>query len=78
MPKYALGALFFALLSGCAGPQSSPSSPAPADPDQVSVACKNARVRFRALCNSPGLPSNMVTPTAGCLAANDDVHRFCD
>jgi hypothetical protein len=79
MPNYAAGLLAVLLMAGCAGsPSTSPAPAAPAGADQVPPACAAARMRFKTLCSSPGLPSNVVTPNAGCLGANDDVHRYCD
>ena len=65
-----------ALLAGCAGSESNP--PARPAPTLGESACKSAQARFQTLCTTPGLPRNMATLTPGCLAANDDVHRYCD
>jgi len=75
------GCLLIAFLTGCAGTPSTgpaPAGPAPRTPTIGETACKNAQARFQMMCASQGLPRNMATLTPACLAANDDVHRYCD
>jgi len=78
MPRAVPAMIVVVLLSGCAGSSTGPAPRGGSAADEVSVACKSARMRFQTLCSSPGLPSNVVTVSPGCLAANDDVHRYCD